>query len=178
MNSQAREVRLSTLFEQPSASGAAAGEFVVVCLCADWCGVCRDYAAGFSSLATRFPAVGFYWLDIEAHADDLGDLEVENFPTLLIRRRQHILFFGAMPPAPVHLKRMLEAFLQQSEEESRNYAGSGVERRAWQEDCDLQRLGRDPRGRIRSQAAGGSVAPIVEPPGLPASQSLPNKQKV
>lgn len=161
--------------EQALVSGEAAGEFVVVCLCADWCSVCRDYAAAFNSLAARFPAVGFYWLDIEVHADDLGDLEVENFPTLLIKRRQHILFFGAMPPAPVHLKRTLEAFLQQSEEESRHYAGSGVERRAWQEDGDLQRLGSDPRGRIRSQVAGEPAAPCVEPPGLPLRRPLPKQ---
>lgn len=74
----------------------------------------------------QFPAAGFYWLDIELHADDLGDLDVENFPTLIIRRQQWILFYGSMPPSPSHLQRTLKAFVQQSVEESREYAFSSV----------------------------------------------------
>ncbi len=118
----------------------AAPEFRVVCLCADWCGVCREYAAAFRSVAGQFPAVAFHWLDIEGQADELGDLDVENFPTLLIGRREEVLFYGTMPPAPAHLKRTLEAFLQQTREESREYAFSSVERRCWQDDADLRRL--------------------------------------
>ena len=30
-------------------------EFLVACLCAAWCGTCRDYRAGFEALAARFP---------------------------------------------------------------------------------------------------------------------------
>ncbi len=116
-----------------------ASDFVVVCLCADWCGVCRDYAPGFKTLSEHFPAVGFHWLDVEV--DDVGDIEVENFPTLLIRRGPIVLFFGTLPPVPAHLRRTLEAFMRQSEDESRAYAGSTVERRAWQADGDLQRVG-------------------------------------
>lgn len=127
-------------------------EFMVICLCAEWCGVCRDYASGFRSLAEQFPAVGFHWLDIELHADCLGDLDVENFPTLLIKRGEKVLFYGTMPPATAHLKRTLEAFAQQTEEESREYALSSVERRCWQDDMDLRRLGCDDRGRIVGQA--------------------------
>ncbi|MDB5779586.1 MAG: hypothetical protein JWP93_1951, partial [Polaromonas sp.] len=37
----------------------------VVCLCADWCGLCRDYAAVFAQMAARYPAFRFAWLDIE-----------------------------------------------------------------------------------------------------------------
>lgn len=123
-------------------------EFVVACLCADWCGVCRDYASGFRDIALRYPAAVFYWLDIELHADYLGDLDVENFPTLLIKRREWVLFYGTMPPSPAHLKRTLEVFVQQSAAESQEYALSSVERRCWQDDVDLQRLGSEDRGKI------------------------------
>ena len=129
----------------------ALGEFAVICLCADWCGVCREYRDGFSDLVRQFPGAGFYWLDIEEHADDLGDIDVENFPTLLIKRQELVLFYGTMLPTPSHLKRTLEAFLEQSDAESRNYAFSSVERHCWQADEDLRRLGVDALGRIDPQ---------------------------
>ncbi len=123
-------------------------EFLIICLCAEWCGVCREYRSGFEAIAGQFPGAGFYWLDIELHADDLGDLDVENFPTLIIRRQQWILFYGSMPPSPSHLQRTLKAFVQQSVDESREYALSSVERRSWQENEDLQRLGAEELARI------------------------------
>lgn len=36
----------------------------------------------------------FNWLDIEAEAEAMGDLDIENFPTLLIRRGESIVFFA------------------------------------------------------------------------------------
>lgn len=112
----------------------------MVCLCAEWCGVCREYRSGFEEIVRQFPALPCYWLDVEVHADELGDLDVENFPTLLIKRRQWVLFYGSMPPAPGHLRRTLAVFLQQSAADSREYAFSSEERRRWQEDEDLLRL--------------------------------------
>ena len=117
------------------------GGFSVVCLCAEWCGTCREYRDGFGLLATRFPAMRFQWVDIEEHADDLGDLDIENFPTVLIRRGALILFFGVLLPHLSHLQRMLETFAEQSEDEARVYARSAAERAAWQDDPDLQQLG-------------------------------------
>ncbi len=127
----------------PVEPAPAVGEFLIVCLCAEWCGVCREYRSGFEEIAAQFPAAGFCWLDIEAQADELGDIEVDNFPTLLIKRQQWVLFYGSMPPAPSHLRRTLGAFLQQSAEESQQYAMSSVERRCWQETPDLRRFDRD-----------------------------------
>lgn len=117
-------------------------EFQVVCLCAEWCGTCRDYRAGFDSLASDYPQATFLWFDIEDRADEMGDLDVENFPTLLIRRRDHVLFFGTMLPHLGLLRRTLETFLAQSIEESRDYAWSNDERRSWQADSDLRCIGR------------------------------------
>ena len=90
------------------AAGGIAREMVVTCLCAEWCGVCRDYRKGFFALAERFPAVRFEWLDIEYDAEKIGELEVEDFPTLLIERAGSRLFCGVMPPQPEHLSRMVE----------------------------------------------------------------------
>ena len=115
--------------------------FSVYCLCAEWCGTCREYRPGFQALAAQFPGVRFHWLDIEERADDLGDLDIENFPTLLITRGELVLFFGTMLPHLGHLQRTLEVFLAQSREESRAYACSDSERRGWQENADLRFLG-------------------------------------
>ena len=65
-------------------------------------------------------------------AESLGDLDVENFPTILVRRQQWVLFFGTMLPQVMHLHRLLETFLDQTSEQSREYAYSSSEHRSWQ----------------------------------------------
>ena len=115
--------------------------FVVICLCAQWCGTCRDYRAGFDELASQFPGVRFSWLDIEEQADDLGDLDIENFPTLYIRRDDSVLFFGTMLPYVSNLRRLIETFEEQTPEQSHDYARSTPERTGWQDDADLRHLG-------------------------------------
>ena len=95
-------------------------------------------------MAGRFPGVGFLWRDIEEDAECLGNLEIEDFPTILVRRREWVLFFGTMLPQAEHLRRLIETLLAQTIEQSRDYALSSPERRAWQTDPDLAVLGRDP----------------------------------
>ena len=56
----------------------------VVSLCAQWCGVCRDWRPVLDQLAGSHPQVAWRWLDIEDEADLLDDLDVETFPTLLV----------------------------------------------------------------------------------------------
>ena len=82
----------------------------------------------------------FRWLDIEDDADAVGDLDIENFPTLLIGRDGNVLYFGTMLPHPGHLRRILETFAEQSRAASREYALARPELRAWQSNADLQRL--------------------------------------
>lgn len=84
----------------------------VVCLCAAWCGVCRDYRATFDAAAAAFGArAGFGWFDIEDDAALLDDVDVENFPTLLIARDDRTLFFGTITPQPATLARLVQRAL-------------------------------------------------------------------
>ncbi len=140
-----------SLPRQASAASAnqASKELLVVCLCAEWCTTCREYRSGFDELAAEFPEIRFRWLDIEERADDLGELDIENFPTLFIQSRDTgrqkgsiaVLFFGTMPPQLGHLRRMITSLRGQSPLERRDFALSSPERQAWQQDPDISRLG-------------------------------------
>lgn len=88
--------------------GMPSSELVVTCLCAEWCDVCREYRPRFEALAGRFPQVKFAWLDIEDDAGKVGELEIENFPTIRITRGGEQLFYGVMLPQPEQLARVLE----------------------------------------------------------------------
>ena len=81
----------------------------VTCLCAAWCDACSEYRDGFYALAREFPRAQFYWLDIEDDAEEVGEREVENFPTLLIERDGAELFYGPLPPQHEHLRRLLQS---------------------------------------------------------------------
>lgn len=119
-------------------------EFRVVCLCASWCGTCREYQGGFLALQEEYPRASFLWLDVEQDhpwGDWIADLEVVNFPTLLIQRRDAVLFYGPMLPQQGILRRTLENFLAQAPEESHAWAHGTPERRAWQDSCQLPRDG-------------------------------------
>ena len=81
----------------------------VVCLCAQWCGLCRDYQTVFAQMATRHPDFRFVWLDVEDQADLAGDVDVETFPTLLLADAQGARFFGPLTPQASTLSRLLES---------------------------------------------------------------------
>jgi len=84
----------------------------VVCLCADWCGLCRDYSELFAQMAARYPAHRFVWLDIEDQAEQVGDIEVETFPTLLVADAQGTRFLGPLTPHAQTLSRLLDSLAQ------------------------------------------------------------------
>ena len=114
--------------------------WIVACLCAAWCGTCGAYRTAFESLAARHPDKDFIWIDIEDQADVVGDLDVDNFPTLLIQRRDTIAFFGTMLPDPALADRLVKAQAATSHEELARLATSTEERRRWQSDCNLRTL--------------------------------------
>jgi thiol-disulfide isomerase/thioredoxin len=81
----------------------------VVCLCAQWCGTCREYRPLFEQVAQAHPPFRFAWVDIEDHADLADDFDVETFPTLLIASREGTHFLGPLLPHVETLSRLLSA---------------------------------------------------------------------
>jgi thiol-disulfide isomerase/thioredoxin len=82
---------------------------LVACLCAQWCGTCKDYAPLFHSLQADFPEATFRWIDIEDASDLVDPIEVEDFPTLLIASGGQARFFGPVMPHVETLKRLIQA---------------------------------------------------------------------
>ncbi|HVL74867.1 MAG TPA: thioredoxin family protein [Noviherbaspirillum sp.] len=101
------------------------GLWVVACLCAAWCDTCRAYRPGFDALAAAHPDKRFVWIDIEDQADLVGDIDVENFPTLLIQRGDAVSFFGTVLPDAKLADRLIQAQADKSEAQLRaDAAGS------------------------------------------------------
>ncbi|WP_020654287.1 thioredoxin family protein [Massilia niastensis] len=114
--------------------------WTVACLCAAWCGTCSSYRATFEQLAVRHPDKHFVWIDIEDQADLVGDIDVDNFPTLLLQRGDTVAFFGTMVPDGGVADRLVQAQAELSPEELARLAQSSDERRGWQRDCNLRTL--------------------------------------
>ena len=77
-------------------------------LCAQWCGTCRDYRA-FADAQALQGAQDWIWVDVETHADLLGDLDVENFPTLLVTEGHEPRFLGTVTPQPEVALRLIQS---------------------------------------------------------------------
>lgn len=92
---------------EPSADPASATW--VVCLCAEWCGACREYRPLFERVARAHPALRFAWVDIEDHADLADDFDVETFPTLLVVGQAGTHFLGPLLPHAETITRLLSA---------------------------------------------------------------------
>ncbi len=82
---------------------------LVACLCAEWCDTCCSYRVEFDALSNEFPQHRFAWIDIENEAETIGQIDVENFPTLLIGQEKTVLFAGVMLPQIGRLRRMLQS---------------------------------------------------------------------
>ena len=133
---------MSSLFLVPEnfpqlSTALASGRWVIACLCAGWCDVCKQYRPGFDALAAQYPQHLFVWIDIEDQADLVGDLDVENFPTILIQKIDLVAFYGPMTPEPRLIARIMEAQLTRPEAELRREASSTPERQKWQAECNL-----------------------------------------
>jgi thiol-disulfide isomerase/thioredoxin len=92
-----------------SDASAAADPLWVVCLCAQWCGTCREYRPLFEQVARAHPGLRFAWVDIEDHADLADDFDVETFPTVLIASGGGTHFLGPLLPHMETLARLLSA---------------------------------------------------------------------
>ncbi len=80
---------------------------VIACYCAAWCDSCNSYQNTFNTLAKALPSQPFVWVDIEDYPEFLGDVDIENFPTILIQQPHGTQFFGELPPHPAPLERLV-----------------------------------------------------------------------
>ncbi len=85
----------------------------MACLCAAWCRLCDDYQPVVTRIVDELAATGvavtLHWIDIEDEADLIGDIDVENFPTLVVADRDRVRFAGTVTPQPETLRRLLRA---------------------------------------------------------------------
>ncbi len=84
----------------------------VTCLCAQWCGTCRDYVQVFEQCQAALPAHRYRWIDIEDEAELVGDLDIETFPTLLVALHGEVLFAGPVLPRLNDIQRLLQALAE------------------------------------------------------------------
>jgi len=67
---------------------------LLACFCAAWCYVCRDFVPVFERVAAQHPEVVFAWVDVEEDEALGDDLDIENFPTLLLVRDGAVVHLG------------------------------------------------------------------------------------
>ena len=90
---------------------------LVACLCAQWCRTCDAYrdtlAATRDAMRLGHPgaATRFVWVDIEDESELVGDLDIEDFPTILLARGDRVLFFGPVLPHAQTLDRLVRSAL-------------------------------------------------------------------
>jgi thioredoxin-like negative regulator of GroEL len=84
----------------------------VICLCAEWCGVCRDWRASFERAAAEHPRMRFAWVDVEDEAEVMGDVDVETFPTVLVAAAGQPVFFGPVVPAAGQFTRLIASLVE------------------------------------------------------------------
>ena len=88
---------------------------LVACLCARWCKTCEAYESTFESVVNQlrqtYPHLKMAWVDVEDQADLMGDIDIENFPTLLIRTKGINQFFGVVLPHASTFQRLAENYL-------------------------------------------------------------------
>jgi hypothetical protein len=81
-----------------STSGSEQPTWWVVCLCAAWCGVCREWQPTFEVQARAHAHLRFAWVDVEDEDEAMGDVDIETFPTLLVARGEQVLYLAPIPP--------------------------------------------------------------------------------
>jgi hypothetical protein len=79
----------------------------VVCLCAAWCGVCREWLPQFTAQARARAPMQFAWVDVEDDDEAMGDVDIETFPTLLVARGSEVMYLAPIPPLGSQFTRLL-----------------------------------------------------------------------
>ncbi len=82
---------------------------MIVALCAEWCGTCREFRPMLERHVAGREDCRMLWCDIEDEAELLGDVDVEDFPTLLIIRAEQVCYFGTSLPLEPVVAQLLRA---------------------------------------------------------------------
>lgn len=83
---------------------------VIVC-CAQWCGVCREFKQPLQDLASRVPQHQFIWIDVEDTDLWEDEIDIENFPTVLVVDQGGQQYFcGPIEPHIRALQKLVESF--------------------------------------------------------------------
>lgn len=83
--------------------------WLVACLCAAWCDTCEVYKKAFLGLSKLHTDKCFAWIDIEDQSHLVDEIDIENFPTILIQYNDKILFLGTVLPDTQQIHRMLQS---------------------------------------------------------------------
>ena len=79
----------------------------VACLCAAWCGVCREWLPQFKAQAQAHPHMRFAWVDVEDEDEAMGEVDIETFPTLLVGRGESVMYLAPIPPLGTQFIRLI-----------------------------------------------------------------------
>ena len=90
---------------------ARGSHLLVVGLCAQWCGTCREFRPAFARIAAAQPRAHFLWLDVEDDAAVTDDIDVDNFPTLALYGPTGVLHYGVSLPHEHVVARLIESLL-------------------------------------------------------------------
>lgn len=85
---------------------------LIACFCAAWCRTCDDYTHVVAFLKEQYaPTADVVWVDIEDHAEVLDEVDVENFPTLLVSDQHQVYFWGALLPHATTVTQLIDRVL-------------------------------------------------------------------
>jgi thiol-disulfide isomerase/thioredoxin len=86
-----------------------------MCVCAAWCGTCRDYLPVLTAMAEARPEWRMHWVDVEDFEAALDETDITTFPMILIEDGEGALCFaGPVTPQSGMLQRLCDAAQQGS----------------------------------------------------------------